>query len=108
MTEELACRQKKSNQTLVLAALILQRQAGRVRAPLARPVVSVCGRLRQIDWQVGWVVAYVPNGVVSAGSAYADLTGQTGHVGKLKILRSFKRRCYKCEGRENICRIVTI
>ena len=34
MTKYLACRQKKSHQTFVLAALIKNRQAGQVRAPL--------------------------------------------------------------------------
>ena len=30
------------------------------------------GRLRQIDWHVGWVVAYVKKCVVGVGPAYAQ------------------------------------
>ena len=36
MTKDLACRQKKSHQMLLLATLILHRQTGRVDAPLSR------------------------------------------------------------------------
>ena len=45
MSKDLACRQKKSHQTFVLAPLHVNRQAGGVRAPLVREAfgLTTCG-----------------------------------------------------------------